>query len=188
MPEGRVQHVKQVAILMAIAVVGLNLAFYLLSDWYYRGRNATEIEIIAAIASVRIAFAVFTVLVGVVSVIAAFAPRTVGHVIAVVMGVVSLLAAFAAFARGMTAVLPFTLIIIGGLLPTLAYYSMKTSRAAWAFLTSLCGVYATVLLFGAPKVRYLLDIGLWTALIVPGLLFVATTALVIARADYRDAV
>ena len=180
----RRKQVIQVAVVVAIALVFVNAVFLFLSSWYFTGKRPEQA---AAINDVRAAFAVFTCIVGAASILAASAPRTVGHAIASIMGLVSLVAAIGAFARGMTIVLPVTLLVIGGLLPALAMFSMKTSRAAWAFLTSMCGVYATVLLFGAPKVRGLLDIGLWTALIVPGLLAVATASLVMSRADYRDA-
>jgi len=186
----RATQVKQVAIVVAITLVLLNVAFYLLSASYYGGQKLTAFQEaqVAVRSSVRIAFAIFTMLVGVASIIAAAAPRLVGHVIAAVIGVISIIASLFAFARGMTPVLPFTLLLLGILLPLLAYFSMKTSRAAWAFLTSTCAVYATVLMFGAPKVRFILDIGLWSAMIIPGILAVATAALVMSKAAYRDAV
>ena len=180
----RRKQVIQVAVVVAIALVIVNIAFIFLSSWYFTGKRPQEA---ASIGDVRMAFAVFTSLVGAASIIAAISPRTIGHAIASIMGLVSIVAAIGAFARGMTPVLPVTLLVIGGLLPALVMFSMKTSRAAWAFLTSLCGVYGTVLLFGAPKLRGLLDIGLWTALIIPGMLAVATASLVMSRADYRDA-
>lgn len=185
----RAHQVKQVAIVVAIALVLLNVAFYLLSDSYFGGKHPLDNDLdILARGRVRIAFAFFTMLVGAASIVASISPRLIGHAIAAVMGVLSIVASLFAFARGMTPVLPFTLLTLGLLLPLLAYFSMRTSRAAWAFLVSVCAVYATVLLFGAPKVRYLLDIGLWSALIIPGILAVATAALVISKADYRDAV
>jgi hypothetical protein len=180
----RRKQVIQVAVVVAIALLIVNVAFFALSNWYFSGKHPAEA---ANIPGVRLAFAVFTVIVGAATIVSSLAPRMVGHAIAAVMGLVSIVAAIGAFGRGMTPVLPVTLLVIGSLLPALAMFSMKTSRAAWAFLTSLCGVYGTVLLFGAPKVRGLLDIGLWTALIIPGLLAVATASLVIARSDYRDA-
>jgi hypothetical protein len=187
MAAARHKQMVQVAILTAITLAVLNAAFFFLSDWYFGGRKSLNGVTPADINHVRFAFLLFTGSIGAASILASAAPRTVGHGIALVMGLVSLVASIAAFAHGMTPVLPMTLLIIGGLLPMLAMFSMKTSRAAWSFLTALCGVYATVLLFGAPKVRGLLDIGLWTALIVPGLLAVATVSLVMSRADYRDA-
>jgi hypothetical protein len=69
-------------------------------------------------------------------------------------------------------------------MPLLVWRSADGSRAAWAYLVALCGVMGLVLFFGAPKVRNLLGVGLWTAMILPGLLTVATTALVMVRGDY----
>jgi hypothetical protein len=43
------------------------------------------------------------------------------------------------------------------------------------------------MLFGSTKVRGALGIGLWYAMIFPGLLAVATAALLLVRRDYRDA-
>jgi hypothetical protein len=40
-------------------------------------------------------------------------------------------------------------------------------------------------LFGAPKVRAQVGIGLWIALIFPGMCVVATTTLASLRDDYR---
>jgi hypothetical protein len=86
----------------------------------------------------------------------------------------------------MPAVLPAALLVLGVLYPVLVWRSLEHSRGAWAFLISMCGVLAIVLLFGAPKVRGVLDIGLWTALIMPGLLAVATVGLAMLRVDYRE--
>jgi hypothetical protein len=179
--------VVRVAILVAIALVGLNGAFIFLSDWYYDGKPLGPTDLVDRVDHVRIAFAIFTGAVGVAIIAASSSPRIIGHVIAVVLGLASISAAFAAYGRGITPVLPTTLLLIGVLLPMLAFFSFQQrSRAAWSFLTSLCGVYGTVLLFGAPKVRGLLDIGLWTALIIPGLLAVATGALAMLRPNYRE--
>lgn len=187
----RATQVRQVAIVVAISLVLLNVAFFLLSATYFGDKKTHDEQLRAAIAmsSARIWFAVFTAFVGGASIVASAAPRLVGHVIAAAMGVLSIVAGFAAFARGMTPVLPFTLLILGVLLPLLTYFSVtSTSRSAWAFLVSTTGVYATVLLFGAPKLRYVLDIGLWSAMIIPGVLYVATASLVMSKSAYRDAV
>jgi hypothetical protein len=47
-------------------------------------------------------------------------------------------------------------------------------------------VFGTVDFFGAPKVRGLLGIGLWTALIVPGLQIISVIALTMLRGEYRE--
>ena len=92
----------------------------------------------------------------------------------------------AAFQAGMPNSLSVALLVLAGLFPVLVWRSLLHSRAAWAFLVSICWVLAVVLLFGAPKVRSKMEIGLWTAMIIPGLLFVAGVALVAVRREYRD--
>jgi hypothetical protein len=71
-------------------------------------------------------------------------------------------------------------------MPVLAWHSYHGSRAAWAFLTAMCAVFAVVEVFGAPKVRGALDLSLWLTMILPGLNAVAFAALVSLRADYID--
>ena len=63
---------------------------------------------------------------------------------------------------------------------------MRGSRVAWSFLIALMTVMGIVTLFGAPKVRNLLDIGLWYAIIIPGVLAVGVVALALVRRDYRE--
>lgn len=180
----------QVAILVAICVVVLNAAFYVLSGAYFDSKRGgfgaapiTDDQINAA----RMQFAAFTVIVGAAAIAAGFAARAVGHAIATVVGLGSFVAAIYAFQSSLPKVLPVTLFLLGGLMPVLAYLSLyRHVRAAWAFLLATTTTYATVLFFGAPKVRAQLDIGLWSALILPGLLVVATVALTLIRHDYRE--
>jgi hypothetical protein len=80
-----------------------------------------------------------------------------------------------------------TLLVAGVLMPVLAWHSFfRRSRPAWAFLVAICGVFAVVELFGAPKVRGALDVSLWLTMILPGLNVVAVAALISLRADYLD--
>jgi hypothetical protein len=65
---------------------------------------------------------------------------------------------------------------------------MRGSRVAWSFLTALMTVMGIVTLFGAPKVRNLLHIGLWYAIAIPGVLAVGVVALGLIRRDYRGSV
>jgi hypothetical protein len=113
-------------------------------------------------------------------------PRVTGHLIPTLLGVGHLIAAVAVFIHGAPSVLPMTLFVSGVLMPVLAGYSLRGSRAAWAFLVALCGVFAVVELFGAPKLRGALDIGLWITMILPGLNAVATAALASLRGDYVE--
>jgi len=187
----RATQVKQAAIIVVVALVLLNVAFFVLSATYFGGKREPGEQMRAAVAlsSARIWFAIFTTFIGGASIVAASAPRLVGHAIAAIMGVLSIIASLFAFGRGMTPVLPFTLLLLGLLLPLLTYFSITTtSRSAWAFLVSMCAVFGTVMLFGAPKLRYVLDIGLWSAMIIPGVLYVATVSLVMSKSAYRDAV
>jgi hypothetical protein len=82
-------------------------------------------------------------------------------------------------------VLGISLIAAGAIGIGLAWASWHRSRAAWAFLISLTAVLAVCFLFGAPKVRNQLGIGLWTALIYPGIKTVTVVALAMMRDDYR---
>jgi hypothetical protein len=180
----------QIAILVAIFVVVINAAFYFLSGAYYDGKRGafgaapiTDAQIQAA----RVQFGVFTAIVGAAAIAAAFRARLTGHVLAALIGVASLVLSAFAFTSSLPRVLPATLFLLGVLMPVLAWLSLaRKSRAAWAFLLAMTVVYATVLFFGSPKVRSLLDIGLWSALIVPGLLVVSTVALALVRREYRE--
>ena len=180
----------QIAILVAIFVVVINAAFYFLSGMYYDSKRGafgaapiTDDQIQAA----RMQFGVFTVIVGGATIGAAFRARMVGHLLAALIGVVSLVLAPFALGKSLPLVLPTTLFLLGVLMPVLAWLSLaRRSRPAWAFLLAMTVVYATCLFFGSPKVRSLLDIGLWSALIVPGLLVVSTVALALVRREYRE--
>jgi hypothetical protein len=181
----------QVAILVAICVVVLNAVFYFLSSAYFDGKRggfgAAPIGD-DQIGAARMQFAAFTVIVGAAAIGAAFAARAVGHAIAAVIGVGSfVMAIYALWATQLPKVLGVTLFLIGALMPLLAYLSASLRvRSAWAFLVATTTTYACVLFFGAPKVRGQLGIGLWTALILPGLLVVATVALTLIRGEYRE--
>jgi len=183
----------QVAILVAICVVVLNVVFYLLSGSYFdskRGAFGAAPITDAQIHAARMQFVWFTVIVGAAAVAASFAARTVGHAIAALIGLASFVTAIYALGSSLPKVLGVTLLVLGALMPLLAYLSLfRHVRAAWAFLVAMTTTYATVLLFGAPKVRgQLWDIGLWTALIFPGLLVVAAVALTLVRHEYREPV
>ena len=180
----------QVAILVAICVVVLNAVFYFLSSAYFDGKRggfgAAPIGD-DQIGAARMQFAAFTVIVGAAAIGASVAARAVGHAIAAVIGLGSFVTAIYAFESSLPKVLGVTLFLIGALMPVLAYLSFsRHARSAWAFLVATTTTYACVLFFGAPKVRGQLGIGLWTALILPGLLVVATVALTVIRHQYRE--
>ena len=77
--------------------------------------------------------------------------------------------------------------VVGLLLPLLVWKSYEKNRAGWAFLSGMVAILAVVMLFGSTKVRNVVGIGLWYAMIVPGLLAVGTAALAMIRRSYRDA-
>jgi hypothetical protein len=189
--------IPRIAILTVGAFVALNVAFYFLSGSYFESHR----EIVAGVGSmpsyspaqmthVRLTFALFSGIVAVWGFAAAVWPRVVGHLIPTLLGVGHLAGAVAAFTHGAPSVVGMTLLVSGALMPVLAWHSYRGSRPAWAFLVAICGVFAVVELFGAPKVRGALDIGLWVTMILPGLNAVATAALVSLRGHYieRDSV
>ncbi len=180
--------VPQVAAIIGIAVVLTNAAFYFLSGMYFSDRAAIYGGVTPEhVNSVRIAFGVFTGSVGLAAILAAWQPMFVAHTIAAVTGLAALFAGIAAFSRDMTSVLPVSLVVSSFVLGILTWKSLDRSRPAWAFLVGMTSILSAVLLFGATKVRGVLDVGLWTALIIPGLLAVATVALTLVRDEYRDA-
>ena len=189
--------IPRIAILTVIAYVALNIAFYLMSGSYFESHH----EVVAGVGSmpghsaaqaadqathVRAMFAVFSAVVAVFAFAAAIRPRVVGHLIPVVLAAGYLVAAVAGFTHNAPGVVGMTLLVAGVLMPVLAWHSFHRSRPAWAFLVAICGVFAIVELFGAPKVRGALDLSLWLTMILPGLNVVAVAALVSLRADYLE--
>jgi hypothetical protein len=183
----------RMAILCVAAFVLVNLVFYFLSGSYFESHR----EIIAGIGArsvytpalglkVRIAFAVFSGIVAVAGFAAALQPRLVGHALPVLLGAVHLVAGIAAFAHSLPGALTATLLVSGVLMPVLAWHSYRRSRAAWAFLVSMCAVFAVVEMFGSPKMRGALDVSLWITMILPGLNAVAAAALIALRGEYVD--
>jgi len=170
------------AIVVVIVCAVLNAAFYPLSELYFDAhRNLSPTDI-------RWAFAQFTLAVALASFAVAVAPRVISHISAAILGLANVIAGLISLGSGLTPVLGLALVIGGGTMVALAYFSYyRRSRAAWAFLASLTFVFGTCLLFGAPKVRALVGIGLWTAMIFPGLKFVTMVGLFMIRGEYRDA-
>jgi hypothetical protein len=190
---------KYMAILCTGAFLVLNAGFYVLSAGYFE----THKEIVAGVGSmssyspaqmmqVRIAFAAFTGIVAAFGFIASLQARVMGHLIPVLLGVAHLVGSVAAFQHGAPSVLGMTLLLSGVLMPVLAVSSYRGSRAAWAFLIAICGVFAVVAFFGAPKIRgalsdgLSLDISLWHTMILPGINAVAVAALVALRGEYVE--
>lgn len=184
---GEANPITQLAILVAILVGVLNAGFFFLSNVYFddRAKRFGTAEL-ARIGETRLDFLIFTIVVGAAAVVAAMFPRHVSHGIAVLAGIGSKLAAIAAVKAGLPNTLGATLLVAAVLIDVLVWRSLRKSRAAWSSLASLCLVYGIVMLFAAPKMRGMFDVGLWQALIVPGLLGVATAAFRMIRSDYRE--
>ena len=179
-PVSRVQSLKMAGVITGTAI-GVNSMFWLLSGFYFKDKPAAAVDV----QSVRLAFLILTLLVSGMSYVAALAPRLVGHAIGFVAGIASLVAGFAAFGSTIPGVVAVTLIVTGLVTPVLSWQSLQRSRTAWAFLISMLAVLATVTFFGAPKVRHVLGIGLWYALIIPAVEIVGVIALSMVRTEYR---
>ncbi len=133
------------------------------------------------------AFATFTVVVAAALVASTARPRDVGHGLAGLLGVAATVAGVSSLGGKIPFLLALVLLVIGASSLWLILRSMSArSRLAWAFLASLMGVLAVCTLFGAPKVRDLVGIPLWIAMIVPGLALTATISLAKLGGDYRE--
>lgn len=181
----------QLTIIIAVSLVLLNVVFYFLSGFYYDDKRASQgmMSTITSstVSSTRVSFGIFSGITGVTLIASMFAPKWVGHTVAAAFGLAAFIAAFFAGRAGTPLALTVSLVVIGALFPSLAVLSLlRRSRGAWAFLCSMCWVLAVIMLFGAPKIRSQIDIGLWTAMLIPGLLAVAAIALTMVRRDYRN--
>ena len=183
----------RVAILCGVALVAVNAFFYFLSDSYFGSHH--QIVGGATVASfspeqvrhIRVVFGGITAVIALVSFVAGLRPREVGHLLPTVLGLCNLVGGIAAAFSNLPGVLGATLFVAGVLMPVLALSSYRhRARPAWAFLGSMCGVFAVVSLFGAPKLRGILDVSLWTTMIFPGLYLVADVTLYALRDDYVD--
>ncbi|MBC7975689.1 MAG: hypothetical protein H7138_11985 [Myxococcales bacterium] len=185
--------IKRMAIICVTGFVLINLAFYFLSGSYFESHHEVRAGIgtVAAytpeqMTHVRMTFALLTGVVAAFSFVAGIEPRVVGHLLAVILGSFNVIAAIGVFVYGASGVVGITLLVAGILLLALAHYSYRGSRAAWAFLIAICGVFALVEFFGAPRVRASIGVGLWTAMILPGLNAVAAAALTSLRGSYVE--
>lgn len=185
---------RQIATRTASVIAGtalaFNAAFYFLSDLYYAAHKVNvagvgEVVDDTALGKARIAFVILTLLVAATGFIASLAPRLIGHALAVVIGLGALAGAYGSVSHSMPSVMTAVLIAVGVLLPALAHFSWRGSRAAWSFMISIICVFGIVTFFGAPKVRNILGIGFWTAMILPTIQFVCVTALAMVRGEYR---
>ena len=183
---------KRLAILFAAGFAVVNVAFYVLSGSYFETHhqvvNGASVPLYSPeqASHLRIVFALVSGAVAAVGFLAGLRRRLVGHVLAAVLGAVNLAGGIAALVQHGPAALIATLAITGAAMPVLAWQSYHRVRAAWAFLVALCGVLAVVGLFGAPMIRGVLDVSLWTTMLLPGMLAVACFTLILLRDDYVD--
>jgi hypothetical protein len=180
----------RMAILIAMGVAFANGAFFILSMVYYNAHTIPapgvgELVDTAALGHAREAFALLSAIVGVATFVAEMAPREVGHALAALLGMASVAASISAFDKGLPPVMSVTLFLAGALMLALAWGSWQRSRAAWAFLIALVAVLGGVGLFGAPKIRGVLGVGLWTAMIIPAIKVVTVVALASLRREYQ---
>lgn len=181
---------KRTAIVIASTAAAINVAFIFLSSMYFGSHKiytpgVGEFVDTAGLGKARMAFGILSALVAVAAFGASLAPRLIGHALVVALGIAALIAGYESFAHALPAVMTAVLFAVGLLMPTLAHFSWRHSRAAWSYLLSLTIVFGIVTFFGAPKVRNALDVGFWTAMIVPGVLFVTVMALAMVRTEYR---
>src|SRR3954469_6985409 len=185
--------IPRLALLFAVGWIVVNAAFFALSGSYFESHHqfvgGASVPTFSPeqATHIRVVFAVMSGVVTAVALVASRARRTVGHVLAAVLGVANLVLGVLAFSHAQPGALTATLLVTGIVVPTLAHFSFRRSRAAWAFLVALCGVLAVVGLFGAPKVSRALEVSLWTTMIFPGLYVVACATLILLRDDYAEA-
>jgi hypothetical protein len=187
-PKG--SEITRSAIVCGMGVVFANAVFFILSYAYFNAHKIPvpgggELIDFDARDRAREAFLVLSLITGAATFVSLRAPREIGHGFAILLGMCSFAASIGAFSKSLPLVMPVTLLVVGLLSPTLAFFSWRRSRAAWAFLIALIAVFGGVDLFGAPKIRALLGIGLWTAMIIPALQAVTVFALASMRRDYR---
>ncbi|HEY5920539.1 MAG TPA: hypothetical protein VIV11_02660 [Kofleriaceae bacterium] len=172
----------QMAGIIAGALFTFNTLFWVASHFYFKDKPLEA----ADTATVRVAFLTMSMIVAAMSYGAALAPRLIGHGLAAAMGVASIVGGIAALASDMQPVMGVTMLAMGVLIPWLTWKSLHHSRAAWSFLIAIMAVWGSVCFFGAPKIRHVLGIGLWHAMIIPGLQIVGVSALTMVRDEYRD--
>jgi hypothetical protein len=175
---------KRLAMVLAVgAFVSLNSGFYWLSGNYFDAHPEAGPD---RVTYIRELFAIASGVLCVVTFLVGLNRRVLAHGLAALLGVFELCAGIWAFAAGEAPVVGTVLVIAGVLMPTLAWFSYHRRRAPWAFLLAMCGVFAIVDLFGAPRIGHALAINLWITLILPGLYAIAAVALTQLRGDYVE--
>jgi hypothetical protein len=191
MPSDRASPLS-LAPLFVIGFLVVNAAFFFLSGSYFESHHqvvgGASVPTFSSdqASHIRVVFAAMSGVVAAVAFIASLARHGIGHLLAAALGAVNLVFGVLALTHSQPGALSATLLVTGLVVPALAYLSHRRSRAAWAFLVALCGVFAVVGLFGAPKISRVLEVSLWTTMIFPGLYVVACATLALLRDDYVE--
>jgi len=172
----------QMAGVIAGGIFTFNTLFWVASYFYFKDKPLEA----ADTGSVRFAFLQLSLIVAGMAYAAALAPRLIGHGIAIAMGLAAIVGGISALSKGMPPVMGMTMLVVGCALPWLTWMSLQHKRAAWSFLIAIVAVFGAVTFFGAPKVNHILGIGLWHAMIIPGLQIVCVIALSMLRGEYKD--
>ncbi len=176
-PEEHANPVVVTATISGIVAVGLLALFLRFTEPSYRS---------AALPSF---VAMIVIVAG--SLIAAMAwPRATAHLLGALFGLVSWATGlFTLIGGGIPLTLSIVLIAMGAGSLVLAQRSYQyRSRPSWAFLAATLGVMGVCTLFGAPKIRNLIGTTMWLALMIPGLLTVASVAFGLIAKDYRETI
>lgn len=168
--------------------VAICVAFYFLSQAYYDDRmKGGAVFTEEHIRGVRVAFTTFMLSLSAAACASTLAPRIIGHSLGLAAGLLAIVGGSVAFSQPeIHIVLPIALLATGILFVALTVLSFLGKRAGWAFLVAMCAVFSVLMLFGSTKVRNHLGVGIYYALIVPGLLCIATIALTLLRREYRE--
>lgn len=82
--------------------------------------------------------------------------------------------------------LPFPLVLgmvlVGALQIICSWLTLRRARVAWSFAVSMSGTIALVCLFGAPKIRDAMEVGIGVA-VLPSVLAAVTTVFLAMAAD-----
>lgn len=182
----------RLALFCVVGLVLANAAFYFLSGNYFASHH--QIVSGARVATysaeqeshIRIVFGAISTAIAAATFASGVSRHVFRHVLAALLGLCNLVAGGAALWHGLSGALTATLLISGVLMPVLAWFSYHGVRGAWTFLVTMCGVFAVATLFGAPKIRAGLDVGLWTTMVLPGMFAVACVSLAMLHRDYVD--
>jgi hypothetical protein len=171
------------ALVCVIAFIAVNVAFYLLSASYFESHRGISLD---DALHTRMVFTGSAAIITVVCFVVGLQRRALGHALTAALGLLDFVGSILALWYGLPPVLVVALLAAGVLLPLLGWYSYRRSRAAWGFLTAMCGVFAVVSLFGAPRLRDALNVSLWTMMLAPALYLVAAITLYLLRDDYAS--